>query len=267
MSVPIRSRNPAEVVPICALPECNLPASRGKSRWHKCCGPEHALAVSTRAATSSRKIIDPDELRRLAELNLSPAEIGAVMGFEADSIRSVIKRHRIDLANVRQYAATDFWDCADAIVDQLLADKLSLSDIACRVGVTKSALAGRLHRRGLCKPGGNKQPSPFWASNDAMLNELRAAGLTEQQVAERLGTTRGAVNARLRRIAKRERAEAPRPRVRVEFPPPGHCQYAHGDQPHYDFCGHRAEPGSAWCLKHYGIVYRPAQPIDMRGAA
>lgn len=253
--------------PICALPGCNLPVSRGSRHWNKCCSPEHAVERALQAANSTRRMVDVELLRRLAAEGLSASEIGDKMGFDGDTIRAAVKRHDITLEKFRHYQAADFWAENDTLVDLLRAERLSLSKIARRIGVSKSALAGRLYRRGLCEPGGNHDDSEFWMIHDEERIAWIEAGVTQSEIADRLGITRAAVNSRIRRIKQRNWSPIPRPRI--EFPAHGHCQFLHGEvgDADFGFCGLRAEPGSSWCLAHHRVVFRPAAPLDALEAA
>lgn len=232
--------------PVCKLPECNhsVPMGGKGYQWRQYCCDEHAKLGKMRLNHASRTkrrraagilarayfLINVDELRRLAADDLTITEIAVRMGKEWSSVQRCAARHGIQIRREQPYQS----------------------------------------------PGDG---SDIWngKSRDELLVALFGTELSYRDIAAEITkltghpTTKNAVVGRLHRLGLtgiRDPRPEPPPTPRVELPPPGHCQYAHGEEwPNYDWCGLRAEPGSAWCLAHRRVVYRPASPIDMRVAA
>lgn len=106
---------------------------------------------------SARRQIDPADVRRLGDAGLIARDIGAILGFDKNSIANVARKHGISLTPGRSSDADGFWRKNTDAAIALFNDGLSFARIAARLGTTKNAVIGRFDRLGMI---GLRKPAP-----------------------------------------------------------------------------------------------------------
>lgn len=127
-------------------------------------------------------------------------------------------------------------------VEQLIAmfhEGLSCEIIGRRLGTTRNAVIGRLHRMGYTKP----QPTTKIARVPK-----RAEGSSDG---------RGVVirfRPHMENFQQRAAAVVPLHIGLVDLQS-HHCRYPYGEGP-YSFCGHKKADGSSYCPEHFALTWR-----------
>lgn len=145
-------------------------------------------------------------------------------------------------------------------VDALKAlwmDGLSCSVIGARIGATRNAVIGKVHRLDLPK-------------RRTLVSQKRKRDTRpkySQRITPRLAVKRSG-NGHHTYVHRRKEQEAPVIRVPVVLPEPasldltiltlqpGQCRWAHGDGP-FLFCGHPTDEGMSYCPHHYARTIQP----------
>jgi hypothetical protein len=114
----------------------------------------------------ARRLIDPEDVRRLAGLGLTAKRIGAQIGFDTHSIRGVTRRHGIPIAAspLHPIFKSNLWPHRDADLRQLVEDGATATEAAHAIGTTKNTVIGRAYRLGLVwarspKPAQESRPT------------------------------------------------------------------------------------------------------------
>lgn len=190
------SEQSIQTLPICALPECDQPASRGRNRMYKCCCRAHAQALVLRAAHKANQRIDIDRLRGMAARGMYANQIAPAMGVHAASIHASAKRHKISLQHEPHRhphgsASARLMPKENRIIE-LYERGDTFSAIAADVGETIGVVAGYLHRRNLL---GKRRPAKAAPAPIATIRSRRnALGLTVGQLAGIAGVQTGALS-------------------------------------------------------------------------
>src|SRR5690349_21201393 len=93
--------------PICVLPECDLPAAKGRGKkWYKCCCAKHAREVAHRAYAAKYAKIDIPTLRTMAAWGFYREQLAKVFGVSTGSICTAAKRYAIEIEFVDKFAPT-----------------------------------------------------------------------------------------------------------------------------------------------------------------
>lgn len=111
--------------------------------------------------------------------------------------------------------------------------------IADVLGKTRNAVAGKLHRLGLCKPRRK-------AENRAVMNGHKSVSVRFGAFA--LASPRGNGD-----INKNDPAK-PLGVTLIDLQP-NDCRWPYGEE-HFLFCGHGKAPGSAYCFTHSQMAWR-----------
>lgn len=178
------------------------------------------------------------------------------------------------------------WD--DATIEQLKAlwaQGHSATDIGHRMGgVSKDAIIGKVHR---LKLPARRSPitnrvAPWTDQDREQASQMREAGMSWTEMAERLGVSRSLVIARMRAAPARQQLEisgkrlsgprgvfrgttlpsAPMPVTPLPIGPVAECAYLLNDRRPWVACGARTVPGKSYCLPHQLICYVPAKPRE-----
>lgn len=149
--------------PICALPECEAPASRGIGKaWNRCCCAEHGRLIAHRAYAAKYGKIDIGTLRTLAAWGFYREDIGRIFGVSTGAVCDAAKRHGIEIAyadaRARDGLPAAKWIKKDPLLIEGYRSGLALREIARRIGETVGAVSGRLNRLDLI--GERKTPKP-----------------------------------------------------------------------------------------------------------
>lgn len=135
-------------------------------------------------------------------------------------------------------------DAVESLRRLLLVEKLSASQIGQRLGLTRNAVLGKVHRLGI----GTGGPKP--ASTPRFEPTPRAHARTR---IETLAPT----------MTKKDEATAP-PFLAVRFADlgPRACRYACETEFHapHTFCGQPVREGSAYCPYHHALCRAPTAP-------
>ena len=121
---------------------------------------------------------------------------------------------------------------------------LSAAMIAHRLGVTRNAVLGKIHRLGLSQP---RRPRPLAIGPPPRPAKTRPVA----------SARRAPASAPVRTSARPSVETAPGLIARLEDLPARACHWPLGDPQAADFafCGRRAEPGP-YCPAHAGVAYR-----------
>lgn len=152
----------------------------------------------------------------------------------------------------------------DVDVLRSLASKgLTQTEIARHLSIPKSTIKDALKRHNIvvyCHIYAQKERSPFWRDNDDTLISLFETGIAMSNIAREIGTTKNAVVGRLKTLdrigERRPKPKMSNTRQSDPFPASGHCLYARGRAPNYNWCGERVAPGSSYCPEHHKVCYR-----------
>ncbi len=162
----------------------------------------------------------------------------------------------------------------------LFNQDLTYSQIAQRLGITKNAVAGRINRLGLQRPGKSIIPRYWTPEEDQQLMRMHEERLSYSEIAKSLNVTVSSAGARIAKILKRRRRAlrvkkrpvgnlapetkpAPIPRQRYDkrvpelFKPLGKCcQWPVGEITADDSwkCGKPATNGP-YCAEHMAMAY------------
>jgi GcrA cell cycle regulator len=135
-------------------------------------------------------------------------------------------------------------------IEALWAEGLSASQIGLRIGITKNAVIGRVHRMGL-----PSRPSPLGAQGAAA---LRLAG--RPLVVRHVPVVDGATLPPLASAVAVRKTPKPEPAPPVAPPKPRRdeargCQWIEGSGSPWQRCGAPVWRYSSWCEEHYRRVY------------
>lgn len=130
-----------------------------------------------------------------------------------------------------------------ARVEQLLAlfrEGLSCAIIGQRLGTTRNAVIGRLHRMGYTKPQPTTRVAPKREGrSDGSATIIRFRPKVDSDFKER------AAAVALLHLALADLESH-------------HCRFPYGEGP-YSFCGHKKAAGSSYCPEHFALTWRARQ--------
>ena len=175
---------------------------------------------------SARRFIDIDELSRYASADFLAADIAKRIGFPTQSVYRAMTRHNIQFRKAHIY-------------------KVPRAEGVCR---------------------SQEEKREFWIKNHDRMVKLRGQGLTAAEIALEIGTTKNSVIGRMFRTGMCTEKPLPAGRRYAVFPPPGRCQFPHGDpgKPDFHFCGEVAKFGSAYCADHHArCFYTPRDRTEV----
>jgi len=149
-------------------------------------------------------------------------------------------------ASVRTARSPGGWtdDAVETLTRLWRQGDLSATMIAQRLGVTRNAVLGKIHRLGLSQPRRPRPPAIAPPPRPAKPRPVASA-------------RRASASAPVRMSPQPPAAIGPGLVARLEHLPPGGCHWPLGDPQAADFafCGRRAETGP-YCSAHAGMAYR-----------
>jgi GcrA cell cycle regulator len=170
---------------------------------------------------------------------------------------SALVRHRGSWDDLTVETLTTLWAQGD----------LSAADIARRLGVSRNAVLGKVHRLGLS----NRRPP-------RLVRKPKPTAPRRPNWTRSPSPRRSRAQPLLRRSFGGEATPSPSPAPRDELPglvahledlPPRTCHWPVGDpaDPGFCFCGREADPGP-YCLEHDRVAHRlkPSRPLKVLAA-
>lgn len=118
----------------------------------------HAGISITRHPNYERRV-NISELAQLAAAQKTTSEISKIMGFCQTSIARAARDNKIALHPDARSVVSAQWQKNNAALKAMLNAGKTLTEMAAALGVTRSAIAGRLYRIGLTTP--RKAPRPI----------------------------------------------------------------------------------------------------------
>jgi len=141
----------------------------------------------------------------------------------------------------------------------LHSERLSLAEISRRLGLTKNAVIGKLHRLRLT----NTRPLPYEEAAERLL-ALIADGISPDEIARHVGVKKKSVVKRLRRLGIDGSADKPAPsldeRLSWDQVIRTGCRYVYGEpggSVRWHWCGEPTLGEKPWCMMHAALCLRP----------
>lgn len=138
----------------CALEECDRPIYRNaRYKWTRCCCIEHGHISAGRILSSYRQRMDLNRVKQLAAQGRYASDVAEEFNVSLYAAWQFAKKHGVEIKftprrDVPRPAGTvsDFWQQHNAELIAEYEAGTTLTAIAKKLGVTRSAVAGRLTR-------------------------------------------------------------------------------------------------------------------------
>ena len=157
--------------------------------------------------------IDDEQIIELTKKGLTQQEIADRMGVTQVAIQYRIKRIE-ERQGIKLPRRTDIRKIDNEQIIEWTREGLMQQEIADRMGVTKSTIKKRIKRieesQGIKLPRQKRGAKRKNDGKDQQIIEWTREGLTQQEIADRMGVTKSAIQQRIKRIEERQGIKLPR---------------------------------------------------------